>query len=65
MKTLKEAQTEAMHQATKDYMGQVLAGANGNVTAAAKAAGVERESFHRLMRKHGVDASVYRPKSDG
>ena len=33
---------------------------NGQVTEAAKHAGVERESFYRLLRKHDVDPTLFR-----
>jgi two-component system response regulator HydG len=32
----------------------------GNVTRAAEHAGVERESFHRLLRKCGIQADEFR-----
>ena len=35
----------------------------GNVTAAAAQAGVERESFHRLLRRHGLRADVWREEA--
>jgi two-component system response regulator HydG len=34
----------------------------GQVAEAAQHAGVERESFYRLLRKHGVEPSAFRPK---
>jgi DNA-binding NtrC family response regulator len=34
-----------------EYLVQVLKKYGGNVTKAAEHAGIERESFHRLMRK--------------
>ena len=34
----------------------------GNVTAAAAVAGIERQSFHRLLAKHGIRAQTFRPK---
>ena len=38
-------------QCQREYLIAVLKRAEGNVTKAAEAAGIERESFHRLMRK--------------
>ncbi len=32
----------------------------GQIAEAAAQAGVERESFYRLLRKHGVDAVAFR-----
>ena len=34
----------------------------GNVTQAAERAGIERQSFHRLLAKHGIRAQTFRPK---
>ena len=33
----------------------------GQVAAAAEQAEVERESFYRLLRRHGVNAADFRP----
>lgn len=37
------------------YLERVLADHDGNVVEAARHAGIERESFYRLLRKHGFD----------
>jgi transcriptional regulator of acetoin/glycerol metabolism len=34
--------------------------AGGNVTQAARVAGVERETLHRLLRRHGLDPATWR-----
>lgn len=44
----------------RDYLVQVLRSAGGNVTRAAVEAGVERETLHRLLKKHGVDPARFR-----
>jgi two-component system response regulator HydG len=55
---------EAMDKMTlacqKQYLIEVLRRTGGNVTRAAEHAGIERESFHRLMRKCDVDADEIR-----
>lgn len=55
---------EAMDRLTvscqKQYLTEVLRRCGGNVTRAAEHAGIERESFHRLMRKCGVQADEIR-----
>jgi DNA-binding NtrC family response regulator len=38
----------------REYLATLLKRCGGNVTRAAEMAGIERESFHRLMRKCGV-----------
>ncbi len=42
------------------YLQAVLENHDGQVTEAAKHAGVERESFYRLLRKYDVDPTLYR-----
>ncbi len=54
---LKKKWSEAFE---KEYLTQVLAKHGGNVTAAAKEAAVDRSNFLRLLRRHQIDASVYR-----
>jgi DNA-binding NtrC family response regulator len=44
----------------RQYLLEVLRMCEGNVTRAAEHAGVERESFHRLMRKCGVQSDEVR-----
>jgi two-component system, NtrC family, response regulator HydG len=34
------------------YLRQLLDRHDGNISAAAKAAGIDRETFHRLINKH-------------
>jgi len=54
---LKKKWSEAFE---KEYLTQVLVKHGGNVTAAAKEAAVDRSNFLRLLRRHQIDASVYR-----
>ena len=42
------------------YLAALLAAEHGNVAAAAARAGIERESFYRLLRKYGVRADQFR-----
>jgi DNA-binding NtrC family response regulator len=49
-------------RASRQYFEAVLKEVGGNVTQAAVRAGIERESLHRLLRRFGVNADVYRPK---
>lgn len=48
----------------RDYLEALLIAHAGNVTKAALAARLERESLHRLMRRHGLDARTYRPAGE-
>ncbi len=56
----REAMDHARERATRDYLEALLRRHAGNVTRAAEQAGVERESLHRLLRRHGLDASTFR-----
>lgn len=46
--------------AGRDYLLQLLRSSSGNVTRAAMEAGVERETLHRLLKKHGIDPARFR-----
>ncbi|MEM6958984.1 MAG: sigma-54 dependent transcriptional regulator, partial [Myxococcota bacterium] len=47
----------------KRYLVALMQRFEGQVAEAAAHAGVERESFYRLLRKHGVDAGAFRKRS--
>ncbi len=60
-----EAVEQATSAATREYLIGVLKLSGGNVTKAAEHAGIERQSFHRLMKKHGVRSQdVEGPEED-
>ena len=52
-----QAQKLGQSQIARQYLEDVLRRFDGNVSNAAEHAGVERESFYRLMRRYGVDAT--------
>ncbi|MBX3270581.1 MAG: sigma-54-dependent Fis family transcriptional regulator [Sandaracinaceae bacterium] len=54
------AQEAAKQRFARRYLRALLRAHDGRVADAASAAGVERESFYRLLRKHGVSADDYR-----
>ncbi len=58
----REAIAVERDRATREYLIGLLREVQGNVTAAAERAGIERESFHRLMKRHGVRAEDFRAK---
>jgi two-component system response regulator HydG len=49
-----DAMERARREAAHRYLTVVLRNHHGKVASAAQHAGVERESFYRLLRKHGV-----------
>ncbi|HEU4407780.1 MAG TPA: sigma-54 dependent transcriptional regulator [Polyangiaceae bacterium] len=59
-KTLHEALSWARGDASRRYLEAVLRRFQGDVAASATHAGIERESFYRLMRRHGVSAEAFR-----
>lgn len=58
--SLKEALGASRNMTSKRYVVGVLHRHGGDVVAAAAHAGIERESFYRLMRKYGLSASEFR-----
>lgn len=56
----KEACDVGRDQMARQYLTTLLRAQGGNVSAAAKQAGVERESLHRLLRKLGIDPAKFR-----
>jgi len=61
--TYREVIGVARDEVTRRYLERVLTRYGGNVTAAALHAGVERESFHRLIRRHDVRAERFREEA--
>jgi two-component system response regulator GlrR len=51
---LKDAREAWVARAERTYLEAILERHGGNVTAAARAADVDRTHFHRLLRKHGI-----------
>lgn len=46
---------------TREYLLGLMRSHAGNVSDAARAAAIERESLHRLLRRHDLDAEMFRP----
>lgn len=46
--------SDAVHEFERQYLASALARHNGNVTHAAEAAGKDRRTFQRLLRRHGI-----------
>ena len=53
----------ARDRATREYLIALIRDLGGNVTQAAERAGIERESMHRLLKKHGVRSEDFKPKA--
>ncbi len=51
---LKEAKARWMSELEAAYLSELLKRHGGNVSQAARAAGIDRKTFHRLINKHGL-----------
>jgi DNA-binding NtrC family response regulator len=60
--TYRDVVEAARDRATRDYLVALMKELGGNVTQAAERAGIERESMHRLLKKHGVRSEDFKPK---
>lgn len=56
----REALAGARDRGSRDYLTALLTSFGGNVSRAAARAGLERESLHRLLRRHGIRAEGFR-----
>lgn len=65
--SLRTAKCRAVKDVERAYLVRALVECQGNVTRAALAAGKERRSFQRLLRKYGIDrqAYVHQPDTSG
>jgi two-component system response regulator HydG len=61
--TYREVVDVARDEVTRRYLEALLVRHRGNVTAAASQAGVERESFHRLLRRFDLRADRFREEA--
>jgi two-component system response regulator AtoC len=57
----REVLEQAQDRVSREYLVALLAEFQGNVTRAAARAGVERESLHRLLKKHGLRSDDFKP----
>ena len=60
--TYREMLDAARDRATREYLVGLMKELGGNVTQAAERAGIERESMHRLLKKHGVRSEDFKPR---
>ena len=57
----REAKASAIAEFESAYLRNMLRRAEGNVSLAARLAGKERSRFNRLLRKHRIVASEFKP----
>jgi two-component system response regulator AtoC len=58
----REAVEQAQDRVSREYLVALLTEFHGNVTRAAARAGLERESLHRLLKKHGLRSDDFKPR---
>ena len=56
----RQAKQQIVKQFEESYLRQLLADAQGNVSVAARQAGMKRSALHRLLRKHRLDSAKFR-----
>ncbi len=61
--TYREAKEKIVEKFTVRYMTSLLEQTGGNVSRAAKKAGIERQSMQQLLKKYGVSAARFREKA--
>ncbi len=57
----KTAKSKLIEKFTREYIGNLLKKTNGNVTHAARLAGMERQALQQLMRRYGITPSEFKP----
>ena len=56
----KAAKEETLRRFNESYIGRLLERTGGNVTRAARACGLERQSLQQIIRRYGIRADEYR-----
>lgn len=59
----RQAKQAAVRTFERQYLEQALRSAEGKISKAAAHAGIPRTTFHRLLRKHGLRAPDFLPRS--
>lgn len=54
------SRSDALDQTERRYLIHLLQQYRGNVSEAAKKAGMSRQGFHKILKKHGISAAQYR-----
>jgi DNA-binding NtrC family response regulator len=60
VRPLAEAKREMTDRFEREYLIKVLKLGNGSISEAARIAGVDRTNLRRLLKRHGIDADVFR-----
>jgi DNA-binding NtrC family response regulator len=60
-RSLRDEKLKLVQGFERNYLASLLAKYHGNITRAAKAAGKERRTFQRLLKRHNLDRRSYIP----
>jgi DNA-binding NtrC family response regulator len=55
-----EAKSQMLHRFNAVYLAEALRASAGNVTAAARSCGLERQAFQRLLRRYQIESRSFR-----
>ena len=58
--TYKEAKSQLLERFNAAFLAEALKASGGNITVAARACGMERQAFQRLIRRYEVDSREFR-----
>jgi two-component system, NtrC family, response regulator GlrR len=58
--SFREAKARAVEAFERNYLEQLLAQSEGNISRAARFAQKDRRAFFELLRRHAIDAARYR-----
>jgi len=56
----RDAKQRVVERFERDYVARCLSEAKGNITQAAKAAGIDYKNFYTKMQQHGIDAGAFK-----
>jgi two-component system response regulator HydG len=63
MRSLRQVTQEALLQCERDYFHQLLTRYQGHISRSAKAAGIDRKTFYRKIKKVDIDPTEYKIRS--
>ncbi|MBI2151088.1 MAG: hypothetical protein HYU27_10865 [Acidobacteria bacterium] len=63
MGRFRETQRQVLTQFERSYLEQLLARSEGNMSRAAREAGMKRSTLYRLFHKHGLHPSAFRKEN--
>jgi len=62
--SFRKAKDEMIRAFHEQYIQLLLRESKGNISKAAKSAGIQRQYLHRLMKDAGIDAENFKQKSE-